>query len=80
MIALVVIPYARVNLTAGPLWASRPRRTAVVVGTVTVLLVALFAAFACWPIVVPTVADRGGDLRGARRRERAAGCGGAWRA
>ena len=24
VVALVVIPYARVNLTAGPLWASRP--------------------------------------------------------
>src|SRR6266542_1772227 len=47
VVALVVIPYARVNLTAGPLWASRPRRTAVLIGIVTVLLVALFSVFAC---------------------------------
>jgi len=55
VIALVVIPYARVNLTAGPLWASHPRRKAIGIGVVTVLLVALFSAFACWPIVVPTL-------------------------
>ena len=52
VLALAVIPYARVNLTAGPLWAARPGRTAVAVAAVTVFLVALFAAFACWPIVV----------------------------
>jgi quinol-cytochrome oxidoreductase complex cytochrome b subunit len=56
VIALVVIPYAQVNLTAGPLWASRPQRTAIAVGTVTALLVLLLSVFACWAIVVPTVA------------------------
>ncbi len=75
VIALAVIPYARVNLTAGPLWASRRRRTAAAVGAVAVFLTALFAAFACWPIVVPTVliaaamfAARGGESRGRLRR------------
>jgi quinol-cytochrome oxidoreductase complex cytochrome b subunit len=75
VMALAVIPYARVNLTAGPLWASRPGRTAAAVGAVTVFLVALFAAFACWLIVVPTVliaaaifAARGGESGGWLRR------------
>jgi hypothetical protein len=75
VIALVVIPYARVNLTAGPLWASRPGRTAGVVGAVTVFLIALFAAFGCWPIVVPTAliaaamfAARRGETGGWLRR------------
>jgi len=75
VIALVVIPYARVNLEAGPLWQSNQRWTAIGLGVVTALLVALFAAFACWPIVVPTVAvaaaafaARGGDQGGRLRR------------
>ena len=75
VIALAVIPYARVNLTAGPLWTSHPERTAAVLGTVTFILAALFAAFACWPIVVPTVliaaaifAARGGESGGRLRR------------
>ncbi len=78
VIALAVIPYARVNLTAGPLWASDRRRTAAAVGAATVLLVGLFAAFACWPIVVPTLvlaaavfAGRGGE-QGSRLRQRLA--------
>jgi menaquinol-cytochrome c reductase cytochrome b/c subunit len=78
VIALVVIPYARVNLSAGPLWSSNRRKTAIAVGTVTALLVALLAAFACWPIVVPTLlitaavfAARGGE-RGGPLRQRLA--------
>jgi hypothetical protein len=78
VIALAVIPYARVNWTAGPLWALRPRRITVALGAVTGFLVALFGAFACWPIVVPTIllsaamfAARGGE-RGGRLRQRLA--------
>jgi menaquinol-cytochrome c reductase cytochrome b/c subunit len=78
VVALAVIPYARVNLTAGPLWASRPRRTAIAMGTVTALLVLLLSVFACWAIVVPTVAlalavfaARGGE-GGGRLRQRLA--------
>lgn len=55
VIALAVIPYARVNLTAGPLWAAHPRRTAIAVGVVTAVLAGLFSVFACWPIVIPTL-------------------------
>ena len=75
VIALAVIPYARVNLTAGPLWASGSRRTAAALAAVTAILVALFAAFACWPIVVPTLilsaamfAARDGERSGGIRR------------
>jgi cytochrome b/b6/petD-like protein len=78
VIALVVIPYARINLTAGPLWASRTKGTAAGVAAVSALLAALFAAFACWPIVIPTAlvaaamfAARGGE-RGGRLRKRLA--------
>jgi hypothetical protein len=75
VIALVVIPYARVNLTAGPLWRSHPRQTGIAVGIVTAAVVALFAVFRCWPIVIPTVliaaaifAARGGQQGGPVRQ------------
>jgi hypothetical protein len=55
ILALVVIPYARINLTAGPLWSGNIRLRAAVLGGAMLLLVALFGAFECWPIVVPTV-------------------------
>jgi hypothetical protein len=75
VVALVVIPYARVNLTAGPLWGSHPARTATAVGVATALLVGVFAAFQCWPIVIPTLllaaaifASRGGPHGGGFRQ------------
>jgi len=75
VLALVVIPYARINLTAGPLWSPGGRRTAVVLAGVTAALFALFAAFRCWPIAVPTLliagamfAARGGGGGGRVRR------------
>jgi len=55
---LVVIPYANINLTAGPLWPAEPdraRRTALGVGGASAFVALLFAAFQCWPVVVPTV-------------------------
>ena len=56
VIALIVIPYARINLEAEPLWAtSSPVRTAAI-GAVLIAVMALFGVFRCWPIVVPTVA------------------------
>ena len=55
VIALIVIPYARINLEAEPLWAtSSPVRTAAI-GAVLIAVMALFGVFRCWPIVVPTV-------------------------
>jgi cytochrome b/b6/petD-like protein len=75
VLALVVIPYARINLTAGPLWAGRGNRTALGLGAAAALLTLLFGAFGCWPIAVPTVllalamfAARGGERGGTLRR------------
>jgi quinol-cytochrome oxidoreductase complex cytochrome b subunit len=77
VVALVVIPYARVNLEAGPLWAGsgRRRRAALVLAAAAAALALLFGAYGCWPVAVPTVlvaavmfAARGGELGGALRR------------
>lgn len=71
VVALVVIPYARMNLSAGPFWADESRRRAITLGLVGASLTGFFAAFGCWPIVAPTVAvvalmfaARGGERRG----------------
>ncbi len=55
VIALIVIPYARINLEAEPLWATSSRTRAAAIGSVLIAITALFGAFRCWPIVVPTV-------------------------
>jgi quinol-cytochrome oxidoreductase complex cytochrome b subunit len=75
VVALVFIPYAKVNLEARPLWEGKGRRQAFVLGAAAAALVALFAAFACWPVAVPTLATaaamfaaRGGESRGSARR------------
>ncbi|HEX4826287.1 MAG TPA: hypothetical protein VFV19_18450 [Candidatus Polarisedimenticolaceae bacterium] len=74
VVALVVIPYARVNLAARPLWEDRrPRRIAGIL--VTLLAVTAFAVlFDCWPVAAATVvvgalvlAARGGERAGAIR-------------
>jgi len=54
VIALVVIPYARINLESAPLWAAPSRWKAPVLCATILALVALFGVFACWPIVIPT--------------------------
>ena len=69
VIALVVIPYARINLSAGPLWSGRGRRTAVALAAAVVAVAVLFGAFLCWPIVVPTLVT-GGAMFAARGGER----------
>jgi quinol-cytochrome oxidoreductase complex cytochrome b subunit len=75
VVALVVIPYARINLTAGPLWDARGSRFAVGLAAVAAVLAVVFGAFGCWPVVVPTVgtaaamfAARGGEAGGDLRR------------
>lgn len=75
VLALAVIPYARINLTAGPLWKGAGHFRAPALGAAVVLLVALFGAFECYPIVVPTIllaatmfAARGGETGGRARR------------
>jgi quinol-cytochrome oxidoreductase complex cytochrome b subunit len=75
VLCLVVIPYAKINLTAGPLWAAKDKRTAPALAAVTAALFILFGAFRCWPIAVPTLltaaamfAARGGESGGRFRR------------
>jgi hypothetical protein len=75
VLALVVIPYARINQTAGPLWAGAGPKRALSLAGATGALIALFGAFKCWPIVAPTAAislamfaARGGEGAGAFRR------------
>ncbi|MGE5279010.1 MAG: hypothetical protein ACM3SU_18610 [Acidobacteriota bacterium] len=75
VVALVVIPYARINLTAAPLWRSAGKAGAASLAAATAALVVLFGAFRCWPIVVPTAAvgvamfaARGGERGGPLRR------------
>jgi menaquinol-cytochrome c reductase cytochrome b/c subunit len=75
VLSLAVIPYARINLTAGPLWATGSKRTALALAAVTGALFVLFGAFGCWPIVIPTLLTaaamfeaRGGERRGRLRR------------
>jgi menaquinol-cytochrome c reductase cytochrome b/c subunit len=55
VVALVVIPYARINLVAGPLWSVDRKHLSTGIAAVTSLLVILFSAFQCWAIVVPTL-------------------------
>ncbi len=75
VLALVVIPSARVNLEAGPLWAGAGSRQTWGVGAALAAVFALFAAFRCWPVAVPTAAlggaifwARGGEAGGGFRR------------
>ena len=75
VVALVVIPYARINLTAGPLWQGAGRARAPALAAGAGALLALFGVFRCWPIVVPTLAvsaamfaARGGENSGTLRR------------
>jgi len=75
VLALVVIPYARVNLTAAPLWSGRGRRAAPALAAALLAVIALFGAYGCWPIAVPTFligaamfAARGGQ-KGGRLRQ-----------
>ena len=78
VLALVVIPYARVNLTAGPFWEGTGRRTSLAVSVAAAVLLLFFGAFRCWAIAIPTLlvtaallAARGGQgkrVRGALSR------------
>ena len=78
VVCLVVIPYARVNLTAGPLWRGRGSAFALALAGAIGVVALLFGAFRCWPIMAPTIvlggamfAARGGE-GGNRLRQRLA--------
>ena len=55
VMALVVIPYARINLVAGPLWSGDRKRLGTGIVAVVSVLTILFSVFQCWAIVVPTL-------------------------
>ena len=54
IIGLLVIPYARINLEAKPLWTTHSRRKLAAIAAVILLLTILFGVFGCWPVVIPT--------------------------
>jgi len=68
-IALVVIPYARINLEGLPLWQTPSRWKAPALAAAIVLLTVLFGVFNCWPIAIPT-AILGAAMFAARWRAR----------
>jgi len=68
-IALVVIPYARINLEGVPLWQTPSRWKAPALAAAIVLLTVLFGVFNCWPIAIPT-AILGAAMFAARWRVR----------
>ncbi len=65
VVALVVIPYGRVNLKPEPLWLSNSRLRAALVASALIVITALVSVVpaamersldgVCWPIVVPTL-------------------------
>jgi menaquinol-cytochrome c reductase cytochrome b/c subunit len=76
VVCLVVIPYARVNLSAGPFWRGRGSGTAGILATVVGALTLLLGFFHCWPVVAPTLvigalmfAGRGGEAAGRLRKK-----------
>jgi hypothetical protein len=74
VIGLVVIPYAPINLKAGPLWATRSTKKSMAVAAAVLLLIVLFGYFQCWAIAVPT-----GIIGGAMFAARAGQSAGRWR-
>lgn len=66
IIALLVIPYARINLDAVSLWSSKSRGKLIAIVAAIAALTILFGAFRCWPVVIPTLLI-GGAMLVARR-------------
>ncbi len=72
VVGLLIIPYARINLEAGPLWESESRKKVAAIASIILLLTIVCGAFRCWPVVIPT-AIIGGAALFARRGRDAAG-------
>jgi quinol-cytochrome oxidoreductase complex cytochrome b subunit len=70
IIGLLVIPYARINLEAKPLWTTHSRRKLAAIAAVILLLTILFGVFGCWPVVIPTAIIGGAVLAARRGRPR----------
>ncbi len=78
IVALVVIPYAKINLEARPLWEGAGSGKLRALAAACAVLIGFFWAFGCWPIAGPTAilsagmfAGRHGE-RGGRFRQRLA--------
>ena len=54
-VGLIAIPYTRLGLAKGPLWANASRLKTVLIPSFIAAVAIVFAFFACWPVVVPTV-------------------------
>lgn len=54
-LALIAIPYFRVNQKSERLWKNQPRRTMLVLVVVVVLLSAVLALYDVWVMLVPTL-------------------------
>lgn len=59
IVALVVIPYFKVNIKGEPLWATQARRRFRVFLVAFIVLTAFFGLFEAWTVIVPTVAVGG---------------------
>ena len=62
VVALLVIPYWRVNLEAEPLWLSGSAAKFWTIVAVVAGLTILFGVFQCWPVVIPTLLIGGAAL------------------
>ena len=59
VVALVVIPYSKVNIEGRPLWESRGAQHFRLVLIVVVILAILLGVFEAWTVLVPTVVTGG---------------------
>ena len=69
VLALVIVPYARINLSAAPLWLEDSRSKRIWIAAIAILLT-VFGAVHCWPLVPPTVVIAAG-MAAARSGEEA---------
>jgi len=72
VIGLIVIPYAKVNLQARPMWESGSRIKLILTAVVLFAIIVSMSFFECWPVVIPTALIGGAALL-ARYGNRTAG-------
>ncbi len=56
VIALIIIPYARVNRAPVALWSWGSKRVTIGLVSLTIVVVPLLSLFHCWVVLVPTLA------------------------
>jgi hypothetical protein len=59
VVALVVIPYSRVNIEGAPLWENHAARRFRIIATVLVAFFVFLVAYDAWTVLVPTVVASG---------------------